>query len=87
MENKPDNCIIWGERDDVYKFIQAADLFFFSSKLELNPLVIKEALSYKLPIFMRKLNTYLDYYDNNFLVTYIDNDLEKTKQLLISHLK
>jgi ADP-heptose:LPS heptosyltransferase len=87
MENKPDNCIIWGERDDVYKFIQAADLFFFSSKLELNPLVIKEALSYKLPIFMRKLNTYLDYYDNNFLVTYIDNNLEKTKQLLISHLK
>ena len=49
METKPDNCIVWGERNDVYNFLQAADLFFFASKgdrhnKELNPIAIKEAL-------------------------------------------
>jgi hypothetical protein len=87
METKPDNCIVWGERDDVDTFYQAADLFYFSSTLELNPLSIKEALSYKLPSFFRRLETYLDTYDNNNLVTYIDNDLEKTKRNLLKKLE
>ena len=46
MESKPDNCIIWGERNDVDKFYKASDMFYFSSILELNPLSIKEALGY-----------------------------------------
>lgn len=72
MENKPKNCIIWGEREDVELFYQACDEMYFSSKFELFPIVIREALSYGLPVKMRKLPTYLDEYDNNKLVTYIN---------------
>jgi glycosyltransferase involved in cell wall biosynthesis/GR25 family glycosyltransferase involved in LPS biosynthesis len=85
MDTKPDNCIVWGERDDVDDFYQAADLFYFPSTLELNPLSIKEALSYKLPSFFRRLETYLDTYDDNKLVTYIDDNIEYTKKLLLTH--
>jgi hypothetical protein len=87
MKHKPDNCVIWGERDDVDTFYEASDMFYFSSVLELNPLSVKEALSWKLPSLFRKLHTYLDTYDNNPLVTYIDDDLKKTKQHIIQQLK
>lgn len=83
MKDKPDNCIVWGERNDVHNFYQACDIFYFSSKFELNPLSIKEALSYGMPCLFRRLETYLDTYDNNPLVTYIDNNLERTKHLLL----
>ncbi len=86
MENVPPNCVIWGERNDVDTFYAASDLFYFSSKLELNPLSIKEALSYKLPSIFRKLHTYLDTYDNNPLVTYIDDDLKITKRIILEKL-
>jgi len=82
MENKPNNCTVWGERDDVSNFYQACDIFYFSSKFELMPLSIKEALSYGLPCLFRRLETYMDGYDNNSLVHYIDDNLEKTKQIL-----
>ena len=87
MKHKPDNCIIWGERADVDKFYKASDMFYFSSKLELNPLSIKEALGYGLPSIFRKLHTYLDTYDSNELVTYIDDDLSQTKQIIIEKLQ
>ena len=83
MKDKPDNCIVWGERNDVEKFYAAADMFYFSSKLELNPLSVKEALSYRLPSIFRKLHTYLDTYDTNQLVTYINDDTINTKQLIL----
>jgi hypothetical protein len=86
MKHKPDNCVVWGERDDVDTFYSACDMFYFSSKLELNPLSIKEALSYKLPCIFRKLHTYLDTYDNNPLVTYIDDDLKITKRIILQTL-
>ena len=82
METKPDNCIVWGERKDVDKFMQACDLFYFSSNLELFPIVIRETLSYKLPTMMKKLHTYLDVYDNNELVHYIEDDIEQNKNIL-----
>jgi hypothetical protein len=58
MENLPSNCIWHGERSDVDKFYKASDLFYFPSKLELNPLAVKEAVSYGLPILLRKLDVY-----------------------------
>jgi hypothetical protein len=82
MNDKPENCIIWGERDDVHKFYQAADLFYFPSTLELNPISIKEALSHNLPCLFRKHHTYLDTYDNNELVTYIYNNTNTVKSIL-----
>lgn len=87
MEQKPDNCIVWGERTDVDKFYKAADMFYFSSKLELNPLSVKEALSYGLPSIFRKLHTYLDTYDDNPLVRYIDDDLMNTKRIILEKLQ
>ncbi len=74
MENFPKNCIWHGERDDVEKFYKAADLFYFPSNMELNPLAIKEALSYGLPTFIKKLEPYENYYDG--MVTYIETDME-----------
>jgi len=87
MKHKPENCIVWGERNDVDIFYAACDMFYFSSVLELNPLSVKEALSYKLPSIFRKLHTYLDTYDNNPLVTYIDDDLKLTKRIILEKLQ
>ena len=87
MKFKPSNCVVWGERTDTDKFYKAADMFYFSSKLELNPLSIKEALSYGLPSIFRKLHTYLDTYDNHPLVTYIDDDIYNTKTLILDKLQ
>ena len=78
LQNKPENCIIWGERSDTDLFYQAADLFYFSSVLELNPLVVKESLGFGLPTLMRKLETYLDSYDSNPLVTCINANSKET---------
>jgi len=87
MKDKPDNCVVWGERTDTDTFYEACDLFYFSSTLELNPLSIKEALSWKLPSLFRRLHTFLDTYDNNPLVTYIDDDLNITKRKILEILK
>jgi len=75
MENKPDNCIVHGEKENVSDYYKASDLFYFPSKWELNPLSVKEALSYGLPVFLKKLHTYEDYYDE--IVTYL-HDLKYT---------
>jgi glycosyltransferase involved in cell wall biosynthesis/predicted O-methyltransferase YrrM len=87
MKDKPDNCVVWGERTDTDTFYEACDLFYFSSTLELNPLSIKEALSWKLPSLFRRLHTFLDTYDSNPLVTYIDDDLNITKRKILEILK
>jgi glycosyltransferase involved in cell wall biosynthesis len=71
LENLPSNCRIWGERNDTDEFYKAVDLFVFTSNWELNPIVIKETLSWNLPILMRRLEPYGDSYDNNNLVSYL----------------
>lgn len=71
MKNRPDNCFVYGERADVETFYQAADVFYFPSLSELNPICVREALSHRLPVLMRKLDVYMDQYDRNTLVTYI----------------
>jgi hypothetical protein len=82
MNNRPSNCIIWGERDDVNLFMQACDLFYFSSRFELNPLVIKEALSYQIPIIMYNLPTYMNAYDNTESIHFINGDKTLTLSLI-----
>jgi FkbM family methyltransferase len=73
QKNLP-NCKIWGERSDVDVFMSCMDLFVFPSVKELNPISIKEALSWSMPCFINKLDTYCGKYDNNPLITYINND-------------
>ena len=34
--DKPSNCMVWGERSDVYDFLEASDLFLFTSKGDKN---------------------------------------------------
>ena len=74
----PDNCIVWGEREDVDRFYSCMDLFLFTSKgsphdKETNPLVIKEALSWNIPILAHNLDSYLDKYDDR--VTWLSDDI------------
>jgi len=77
MKDLPSNCKVWGERSDVDSFYQAADLFVFTSVFELNPLCIKESLSWKTPVIFRNLETYWNCYSNNDLAHYLTEDPEK----------
>lgn len=74
MKSKPDNCIIWGERDDVQDFIESSDAFLFTSRFELNPLVIKEVLCYDIPILMFNLPTYCGSYNNKKNIDFLSGD-------------
>lgn len=76
MKDVPSNCVLWGERSDTDDFINASDLFLFTSKFELNPLVIKEALCYDIPIAMFNLETYCDVYDNQENISFLSGDLQ-----------
>lgn len=77
MQDLPKNCRIWGERNDVDLFYQISDLFVFTSTFELNPLCVKEALSWKNKILMRNLETYSGMYDNNSDVFFLTENLKE----------
>jgi autotransporter strand-loop-strand O-heptosyltransferase len=77
MKDLPPNVKVWGERDDVATFMEAADIFMFNSTLELNPLVLREAISYGLPIIARNLPQYAGMYDD--YINPIDTDLNTLK--------
>jgi len=72
ISSLPDNCVIHGEVSNPEDYYKAADLFYFPSLFELNPLAVKEALSYKLPVMLRKLDTYENTYDGK--VQYITDE-------------
>jgi glycosyltransferase involved in cell wall biosynthesis len=79
MKELPNNCIIWGERPDVDKFYQAADLFLFTSKgsigdIETSPLVIREAISWNIPTLIYNLPTYLGMYDGYENIHYLNEN-------------
>lgn len=78
LKNLPKNCLIWGERSDVDKFYQAADLMVFTSKMETSPLVIREAISWKLPCLIYNLPAYKNMYDKFSGVYYLkDGDFKE----------
>jgi len=84
MDTKPDNCIVWGERNDTDTFLQASDVHLFTSNLELNPLSIKESLEYSLPTLIFDLHTYKGKYENeNNIIFLTGNVKEDANQLLI----
>lgn len=68
MNDVPDNVKIWGERDDVDMFLDAADVFMFNSTWECNPLVVREAISKGKKIIARDLPQY-----KNMFTRYITN--------------
>jgi glycosyltransferase involved in cell wall biosynthesis len=81
MKNKPDNCVVWGERDDVNEFLEACDVFFFPSKgdrgnKELNPIAIKEAMQYDdLIKVMYNLDVYCNKYNDAENMLYLTGDI------------
>ena len=91
MANKPDNCIIWGERSDVSEFLQACDMFLFPSKgdrenKELNPIAIKEALEYDMVKMMYPLDVYCNKYDDYEDVVYLTGDVDVDNKAVIDEL-
>lgn len=82
MKKKPDNCVVWGERSDVELFYDAADMFLFTSKFELNPLVIKEALCWNLPVLMYNLPIYNNDFDKYKNIVYLTDDINTNLSLI-----
>jgi glycosyltransferase involved in cell wall biosynthesis len=88
MVDKPSNVVWHGERKDVDRFYQAMDLFLFTSRgtdndKETMPLVIREAISWNLPILIYNLNVYLNYFDKFDNVKYLDfTDFNKNCSLI-----
>ena len=67
------NVTIHGEHKNVSKFLTAADIFMFNSTWECNPLALREAIAYKLPIISRNLPQYEDMFKGKLLP--LDTDL------------
>ncbi len=86
MREKPDNCIVWGERNDVDNFYKCMDMFIFASKWENRPLSVLEALSHNLPVIMYNLenysNTFSKYEGVNFLTSDKETNIKKIKEIL-----
>ena len=92
LQNKPDNCIIWGERSDADTFYSCMDAVIFPSKgdygdRETNPLVIRESIAWKIPLFLRDLPFYMDMYRETELVKFMSDDLIKSVEILYDILK
>ena len=69
------NCNIWGERSDVDKFMSCMDVYLFPSKKELNPLTVKEALSWGMDVVVNRDENYTHQYedlDNFYIIDEID---------------
>ena len=74
--NAPPNIKIWGERGDVDNFYSCMDLFLFTSRgndndKETSPLVIREAIGYKIPLLIYKLPVYMCMYDKYETINYL----------------
>jgi glycosyltransferase involved in cell wall biosynthesis len=92
MENKPKNVIVHGERNDVDNFYSAMDLFLFTSRGTVNdketmPLVIREAISWKIPTLIYNLTVYENYFDKFETVSYLNfDDFDSNKEKILSKL-
>lgn len=88
LDDKPDSCVVWGERSDVDDFYSSMDAFYFASKgsagdYETNPIVLKEALSWQIPVLLRNLEVYCGMYDSS-PVTFLDfENIEINKEKLL----
>lgn len=83
MNTKPDNCVVWGERNDTDMFLQASDVHLFTSNMELNPLAIKESLEYELPTMIFDLHTYMGKYNNEENIIFLTGETHKDANKLL----
>ncbi len=82
LKNLTPNCKIWGERSDVDNFYSCMDLFLFTSRggegdKETMPLVLREAIGWKIPVLLYNLDVYLNYFDKFDDVIYLDQDFDE----------
>jgi autotransporter strand-loop-strand O-heptosyltransferase len=80
MQDLPPNVKVWGERTDIDHFMIASDLFMFNSTWECNPIVLREAIGYGLPIVARNLPQYAGMY-NDYIYS-IDTNFELASSFL-----
>ena len=81
MNNLPSNVKVWGERNDVDKFMQACDVLMFNSTWECNPLVVRESINYGMKIITRNLPQYMGMFDK--FITPIDGDVKNISNQLV----
>ena len=77
MKDLPENVIVAGERDDVDDFLAKANVFMFNSTIECNPLALREAIGYNLPIIAHNLPQYYGRYAS--YIQPINTDLNTIK--------
>jgi FkbM family methyltransferase len=87
LKDAPENCIIWGERSDVEIFYSIADLFLFTSRgfssdKETSPLVIKEAIGYRVPSLIYNLPVYQGMYDKYSNINYLSTEENNEDKIL-----
>ena len=81
MNNLPSNVKVWGERNDVEKFMTACDVLMFNSTWECNPLVVRESINYGMKILTRDLPQYMGMFDG--YITPIEGDVKNISKQLI----
>ncbi len=74
LDKNLNNCRVWGERSDVDLFMSCMDLFVMPSNEELNPIALKEAISWNMKCFVSNLSTINNQYKNIDNVIFIEND-------------
>lgn len=87
INSKPDNCIIWGERDDTELFYLMADAILFPSYkenglAECNPLIIKEGLSHHKNIFLFDQKSYMGEYDHVKNIYYLSGNADRDSKMI-----
>ena len=81
MKNLPSNVKVWGERNDVDKFMRACDVLMFNSTWECNPLVVRESINYGMKIMARDLPQYMGMF--NGYIKPIEGDVKKIANDLV----
>ena len=92
LNNLPPNCRIWGERSDTETFYSCMDAVIFPSRgeygdRETNPLVIREAIAWGIPLFLRDRDFYMGMYSESENVKFMSDDLETNVRLLTDFIK
>lgn len=92
LNNLPVNCRIWGERSDTETFYSCMDAVIFPSRgeygdRETNPLVIREAIAWGIPLFLRDRDFYMGMYSESENVKFMSDDLETNVRLLKDFIK
>jgi FkbM family methyltransferase len=92
LNDKPNNCIIWGERSDTELFYSCMDCVIFPSEgnygdRETNPLVIREAIAWEVPLFLKDLPVYMGMYNESNKVKFMVDDITESTNTLYQIIK